>query len=48
MKTFEERVKEVLEFAKEKGIGIEACQEIDQQNRIHTVPLFRDLAKKEE
>ena len=40
---FEERVKELLAFAKEKEIFISAVQEVDKQGRINTVPLYRDL-----
>lgn len=44
---FEQRMQEVIAFAKEKQIFISACQEI-KDGRILTVPLYHDLKPKED
>lgn len=38
------RIKEVLAFAKEKGVGISATQQVNKENGyIETVPVFKNL-----
>lgn len=40
---FTKRAQEVLEFAKEKEILIGACQQVNKEGRIETVPLYSNL-----
>ncbi len=38
------RIKEVVEFAKEKGVGIGATQQVNKETGyIETVPVFKNL-----
>lgn len=46
-KEFEGRIKEVMDFAKEKELSIGACQQISKEGRIENVLLFKDLRPKD-